>query len=181
MPEDERVEIFKESLSGHPIIAQALSQYDFLHPDETTQAFESIAAYLDDHLPNLRHASQISARATAQVMASEAYITLEAENKKLKATQSSDNKRKDKKGKGKGKGKGNPKRQKKNRARGDRDKSKDKPLLYCHAHGSQPSHTSRDCKLMAADMEQFTSAMRNAKDANHPPGGSTKVLGQEAQ
>jgi hypothetical protein len=186
VPEDERVETFKESLSGHPIIAQALSQYDFLHPDETTQTFEAIAAYLDDHLPNLRHASQIAARATAQVMASEAYITLEAENKKLKAAQSSDTKRKDnKKGKGNGKGKGNPKKQKKNRARGDKDKSdknkKDKPLLYCHAHGSQPSHTSRECKLMAADTAQFTTAMRNATDASHPPGGSTKVLGQEAQ
>ena len=33
VPEDERVEILKESLSGHPIIAQAVSQYDFLHPD----------------------------------------------------------------------------------------------------------------------------------------------------
>jgi hypothetical protein len=130
VPEDQRVEILKESLSGHPIIAQALSQYDFLHPDETTQTFESIASYLDDHLPNLRHASQISSRATAQVMVSEAYITLEAENKKLKAAQG-DRKRRDNKGKGKGKGKGNPKKQKKNRARGDKDKYKDK--LSCIA------------------------------------------------
>ncbi len=96
------MEIFKESLLGHPIIAQALSQYDFLHPDETTQTFESIISYLDNHLPNLRHASQISAKATAQVMASEAYITLEAENKKLKAA--NDNKRMERKGKGNGKG-----------------------------------------------------------------------------
>ena len=180
VPENERVEILKESLSGHPIIAQALSQYDFLHPDETTQTFESLAAYLDDHLPNLRLASQVSARATAQIMASEAYITLEAENKKLKAAQG-DKKRRDNKGKGKGKGKGNPKKQKKNRARGDKDKPKDKPLLYCHAHGSQPSHNSSECKLMAADTTQFTAAMRNAKDSNHPPGGCTKVLGQQAQ
>ena len=180
VPEDERVEILKESLSGHPIIAQALSQYDFLHPDETTQTFESLAAYLDDHLPNLRLASQVSARATAHIMASEAYTTLEAENKKLKAAQG-DKKRRDNKGKGKGKGKGNPKKQKKNRARGDKDKPKDKPLLYCHAHGSQPSHNSSECKLMAADTAQFTAAMRNAKDSNHPPGGCTKVLGQQAQ
>lgn len=183
VPEDERVEIFKESLLGHPIIAQAVSQYDFLHPDETTQTFEDLVSYLDDHLPNLRHASQISERATAQVMASEAYLSLEAENKKLKAA--NDNKRKDRKGKGNGKGngkgKGKPKKQRKNRSSGDKDKSTDKPLLYCHAHGSQPSHSSRDCKLMAANTTQFTAAMRNAKDATHPPGGSTKVLGQEAQ
>jgi hypothetical protein len=62
VPEDERVEIFKESLSDHPIIAQALSQYDFLHSDETTQTFESIVSYIDDHLPNLRHASQLELR-----------------------------------------------------------------------------------------------------------------------
>ena len=72
-------------------------------------------------------------------------------------------------------------KQKRNRARGDKEKSKDKPLLYCHAHGSQPSHTSSECKLMAADTAQFTTAMRNAKDANHPAGGCTKVLGQNAQ
>jgi hypothetical protein len=180
VPEDQRVEILKESLSGHPIIMQALIQYDFLHPDETTQTFESIVSYLEDHLPNLRHASQISSRATAQIMASEAYITLEAENKKLKAAQG-DRKRRDSKGKGKGKGKGGPKKLKKNRAKGDKDKSRDKPLLYCHAHGSQPSHSSSECKLMAADTAQFTSAMRNAKDSTHPPGGSTKVLGQQPQ
>ena len=179
VPEDQRVEILRESLAGHPIIAQALNQYDFLNPDETTQTFEAIVSYLEDHLPNLSHASQISARATAQVMASEAYVTLEAENKKLKAE--NNRKRKDNKGKGKGKGKGNPRNQKKNRAKGDKGKSKDKPLLYCHAHGSQPSHTSSECKLMAADTAQFTAAMRNAKDANHPAGGCTKVLGQNAQ
>ncbi len=103
-------------------------------------------------------------------------MTLEAENKKLKAAQG-DRKRKD----NKGKGKGNPKKQKKNRAKGDKDKSNDKPLLYCHAHGSQPSHTFSECKLMAAGTAQFTSAMRNAKDSSHPPGGCTKVLGQQAQ
>ncbi len=111
---------------------QALIQYDLLHPDETTQTFESIVSYLEDHLPNLRHSSQISSRATAQIMAPEAYITLEAENKKLKAAQG-DRKRRDSKGKGKGKGKGGPKKLKKNRAKGDKDKSRDKPLLYCHA------------------------------------------------
>jgi hypothetical protein len=32
---------------------------------------------------------------------------------------------------------------------------------------------------MAADKDRFTAAMKNAKDPEHPAGGSTKVLGQE--
>ncbi len=40
-------------------------------------------------------------------------------------------------------------------------------------------HTSSECKLMAGDKAQFNDSMRSAKDADHLPGGSTKVLGQE--
>jgi hypothetical protein len=174
--EDEKVRIFRESVFGHPLIAKALEKYDFDFPDSRTQTFQSISAYVLLNLPNLQDASRAAERATANTMTSEVYLTLEAENKKLKSSQAQK-----KRGGGKGKGKGN-KKKKKGRQQGDKidktDKS-DKPLLYCHAHGAQHTHGSRDCKLMAADTTRFTAAMRNAKDAEHPHGGSTKVLGQE--
>ena len=59
------------------------------------------------------------------------------------------------------------------------EKELTKTLHYCHAHGSQHTHKSSECKLMAADKDRFTAVMRNAKDPEHPAGGSTKVLGQE--
>ncbi len=49
---------------------------------------------------------------------------------------------------------------------------------YCFAHGSQNSHKSADCRLMANQKERFTRAMRNATGPNNSPGGSTAVLGQ---
>ena len=57
----------------------------------------------------------------------------------------------------------------------------DRPLKYCHAHGTQHTHTSQECKLMAGDKSRFNAAMRAAKDSTHPPGGSTKVLGKPAE
>ena len=80
-------------------------------------------------------------------------------------------------GKGKGKkGKGKQKRQK----QGNRtaEPPEQRPQKYCHAHGTQPSHTSAECKLMAGDTATFNAAM-NAKDPDHPPGGCTRVNGQD--
>ncbi len=120
-------------------------------------------------------------------MTSEAYLTLEAEVKSLKAAAQERKKRSGGKGKGEN---GQQKKQRQNRTKGDKsgkgekggDPARDdKPLKYCHAHGSQCTHTSSECKLMAADTARFTKAMRPAKDPNQPPGGSTKVLGQQLE
>ncbi len=159
-----QVDILKESLSGHGLIEKILQQYDFEHKDQLLHSFESIVAFVEDHLPNLQESSRVSARITADIMSSEAHTTLEAENKKLKAAQTQTHSKKRKGGKGKGK-----------------NKFPNKNLKYCHAHGSQCTQTSSECKLMARDKDRFTSAMRSAADSSHPPGGSTKVLGQEAQ
>ena len=184
--EDKKVQYLRASLSGHALIDAALSQYTFAHPDETTQTFEGMVTYIEDHLPNLQAASKIAAQATANVMASEVYLTLEAENKTLKEQQikhsqdQNDQNRKRRKG---GKGKGKNKKNKKGN-RNDSDKSNpasDRPLKYCHAHGTQHTHTSQKCKLMAGDKSRFNAAMRAAKDSTHPPGGSTKVLGKPAE
>jgi hypothetical protein len=127
--EDKKVDYLRDSVSGHVLIDKALSQYDFDHSDETTQTFEGIVAYIEEHLPNLQTASKVTAQATANIMASEAYLTLEAENKSLKEQQTKSNQNQTKKRKG-GKGKGKNSRNKK----GKRDKSdkaepaSDKPL-----------------------------------------------------
>jgi hypothetical protein len=50
---------------------------------------------------------------------------------------------------------------------------------YCYAHGYQQSHSSAECKVLNGDKKQFTSAMRNSTGPNSPPGGSTRVNGQD--
>jgi hypothetical protein len=173
-----RVEFFKMSVAGHVLIDSVLRQFDFENKDELTHTFEDMVTYIEDHLPNLQSSSKAAAQATANILSSEAYLNLEAENKALKAAQVNTKKR-DKGGKGKGKNK----RQKKNRSQpGDKNptqKQSDKKTKYCWVHGTQHTHTSSECKLMAGDKAQFNEAMRSAKDADHPPGGSIKVLGQE--
>jgi hypothetical protein len=52
-------------------------------------------------------------------------------------------------------------------------------LDYCHNHGYQHSHTSSACKVLRSDKNKYSDAMRKAKGPNHPPGGSTKVNGQD--
>ena len=177
IPIDKQVDIFKASLSGHGLIDKALAQFDFEHPDESTHTFEQIVLYIEDHLPNLQNASKIATQATANIMASEAYVTLEAENKLLKAQQiksSLQTNKKRKPGKGKGKGK---KQKKGNRT--NSESGSDRKPKYCWGHGTQHTHTSSECKLMSGDKTRFNAAMRNSTDSNHPPGGSTKVFGQE--
>ncbi len=171
---DNQFDILKESLSRNPIIEKILQQFDFEHKDELLHTFEGIVAFVEDHLPNLQESSRVSARITADIIASEAYTTLEAENKKLKAAQTQPQSKKRKGGKGKGKNK-SPKKNRGNKT------DKERPLKYCHAHGTQHTHTSSECELMEGDKDRFTSAMRSAKDPSNPLGGSTKVLGQEAQ
>ncbi len=102
---DKQVDILKESLIGHPLIEKILQQYDFEHKDELLHSFESIVIFVEAHLPNLQESSRVSARVTADIMSSEAYTTLEAENKKLKAAQTQSQSKKRKGGKGKGKSK----------------------------------------------------------------------------
>jgi hypothetical protein len=44
---------------------------------------------------------------------------------------------------------------------------------------NQHSHISSECKLLAGDKQKFNAAMRRATGPNQPPGGSTKVNGQQ--
>ncbi len=182
--EDQKVEYLRASVSGHALIDSALSQYTFTNPDDAMHTFEGIVTYIEDHLPNLQTAAQLSSHATANIMASEAYLTLEAENKTLKEKQTKHdqdqiNRKRCKGGKGKGK---NKKNKKGNRDKGNKGTaSGNKAVKYCYAHGTQHTHTSQECKVMAGDKERFNAAMRSSKDPNNPPGGSTRALGQKEE
>jgi hypothetical protein len=52
-------------------------------------------------------------------------------------------------------------------------------MKYCHGHGYQHSHFSAECKMLAGDKQKYNAASRKSKGPNHPPGGSTKVNGQQ--
>jgi hypothetical protein len=86
--DSDQVDILRASVLGHSLIDQALKQYDFENSDESTHTFSDLATYISDHLPNLQSAAKASTQATTNNMASEAFITLQAENKALKEKQS---------------------------------------------------------------------------------------------
>jgi hypothetical protein len=90
--QDKQVKIFRTSVYDNPLIANALESFDSRFPDARLHTFATITEYVVDHLSNLQNASKKSARATANIMTYEACLTLEVENKKLKAaTQASTN------------------------------------------------------------------------------------------
>ena len=180
--ETDKLDIFRDTVTGHPIIVKVIETFDFDFPDARQTTYDQLTAYLIVHVPNLRHTQLAATRVTANLVAATAYYTLEAESKRLKAeneklkrkrtpTDKGKGNKKDKKGKGKGKGA-------RNAASGARDGDTE-TLKYCHGHGYQRSHTSSECKLLAGD-KKFNAAMKAATGPNHPPGGSTKVNGQDS-
>ena len=180
--EDRKVEMFRETVCAHPLITKLLETFDMDFPDAQLVTYEQIAAYLVVHLPNLKHSQTTATRATANLLTATAYSTLEAETQRLKAENDKLKRKrpnqtkqplKNQKGKGKGKGRGSRK------GKRDAESSSTETLKYCYGHGSQRSHTSAECKMLAGDKAQFNAAMRAATGPNNPPGGSTKVNGQE--
>jgi hypothetical protein len=170
-----QVEIFRETVCGHPMITKVFDDFDHDFPDGKTVSFDQIVAYLILHLPHVKHAQMAATRANANFVAATAYTTLEAESKRLKA-EVENLKRKN-----------NPTKTKNNKKKNKKqlglrtqtpDTSDTAALKYCHGHGYQKSHTSAECKVLAGDKKKFTAAMRNAKGPKNPPGGSTKINGQ---
>ncbi len=99
-----------------------------------------------------------------------AYSVLEYKHKALQ-----DRKRPARKGKGQ-----NGKKQKGNKTGDFKEMDPGAPCkFYCHAHGSQNSHSSNQCKVMAGQKQHFSEAMRNATSATSPGGGSTLVRGKD--
>jgi hypothetical protein len=193
--ENDQVEIFRETVSTHPLIVKVLETFDFEFPDSKLVTFDQVAAYLALHLPNVKHAQLAATRASANLVAATAYSSLEAESQRLRAeVEKLKRKRpgqqnKGNKGKGKqqnGKRQNNRQQNKGNRnnedtkvqqARTAEEPTKD--MKYCFGHGFQHSHTSAECKLLAGDKQQYNAEMRRAKGPNHPHGGSRKVNGQQ--
>jgi hypothetical protein len=165
-----QVEIFREITCTHALIEKVLGAFDLEFPHSKGHTFAQISDYVVTHLPNLKHAQMISSRASANMVATKAYATLEVESKRLrnehdqlkkKRPPRSNKKQKSQKQKATGHGK---------HTTGDTA-----TLKYCHAHGFQPSHTSSECKVLAGDKKKYTPAMRRAQGPKDPPGGSTKV------
>jgi hypothetical protein len=89
--ESDKVDFLRVSLAGNHPIDSIIAQYDFLHHDDTMHTFSAIVQYILDHLPNFQVAAKAASEATANIMASEAYLTLQAENATLKQQHSSGN------------------------------------------------------------------------------------------
>jgi hypothetical protein len=173
--EDDKVEFLRDSICTHPLICKVLETFDLKFPDAKDHEFVQIAEYLNAHLPNLKHAQMAATRATANMVAMIAYSSLEMETKKMKAELEKLKRKRNPKSDPKQKKTKNKKPQKK----GQRNANGAAKPKYCHAHGTQQSHTSAECKVMEGDKKRFTYAMRNAQGPHSPPGGSTKVNGQE--
>ena len=197
-----QVEIFRETVCAHPLVVKVLETFDFDFPDSKAVTYEQITAYLVLHLPNVKHAQLAATRATANFVAATAYTVLEAESKRLRAeVEQLKRKRTDGKGKGGKNGKQNGGKRKGDQQNGGKQKDQQKTqkqkdgnqrdqqartsdeptvnMKYCHGHGYQHSHISSECKLLAGDKQKFNAAMRRATGPNQPPGGSTKVNGQQ--
>jgi hypothetical protein len=83
--EDDKVDYFRDSLFGHPILADILKQFDSEHPDCTnTITNAQITAYVVLHLLNLKTAQQASTRIQANIVTSDAYAALQLETKQLR-------------------------------------------------------------------------------------------------
>jgi hypothetical protein len=82
--EHHKVDYFRDSLFGHPLLADILKQFDFEYPDCTTITYAQITAYVVLHLPNLKTAQQSSIRVQANIATLGAYAALQQETKKLR-------------------------------------------------------------------------------------------------
>jgi hypothetical protein len=181
-----RVEALRESIIGHHQMVTILKDYDHDYLDLHAHTFSHLTAYLELHLPNVvshddatkAHglSIQLKDRPGDDILLNmnatqvTAYFALQDEVKKLRKNRSNRNKK--------------SKRQ--NRKSDDditsedesdrpKKKSASHPELYCWCHGTQKTHSSSECKVMAADSAQFTPAMRHSTKATSPPGGSTRI------
>jgi hypothetical protein len=185
-----RVEALRESIIGHHQMVTILRDYDHDYPDLHAHTFSHLTAYLELHLPNVMShddatkAHGLSAQIreepgddmllnmnTAQVTA---YLALQDEVKKLRKNRSNRNKKSKRQ---------NRKSEDDTTSDDESDRPKKKaaprPEVYCWCHGTQKTHSSSECKVMAADPAEFTPAMRNSTKSTSPPGGSTRMYGRK--
>ncbi len=155
LEEYRKVQIFRKSVAMHHQLRECLGDYDKQNSDPLLQTYANITAYVCTHLPNIRAAAGMSSSSTtgraclasastadassapAHAMTMTelmcAYSVLEYKHKTLQD-------RKRPVGKGKGQ---NGKKHKGNRTGESKEMDPGAPCkFYCHAHGSQNSHSS---------------------------------------
>jgi hypothetical protein len=182
-----RVRIFRKSVMHLPQIAACLASYDDKNTDHRKHTFDTITKFVVERLPPiLSAATQMAAQAkafsvtatttaTAPIMTlqevSIAYAAVLTELKKLRKNGGKRN--------AKGSAKGKNKRQKPEGGKATNADNTGKCNFYCFVHGSQNSHTSKQCKVMANQPKNFSPEQRNASGPNAPPGGSVAVRGRD--
>ncbi len=186
IPVDEltRVKLLRTSILSHHVIVELLR--DYAH-DYLDFLFANLCAYINLHLPNAESRDadtkahglsvQRKDRSEDDILLSmnaeqiTAYLAATVEAKKWK-------------------NKHNKQRKKNNRtqqspATSNSDDDSERPDKrqrvehYCYCHGTQYSHTSTECKLMAADKKRFTQAMRDATNSKSTHGGSLRKHGAQ--
>ncbi len=184
-----------------PLIAACLASYDDKNTDHRKHTFDTITKFVVERLPPIlsaatqmaAHAKAFSVTATTTAMApimtlqevSTAYAAVLTELEKLKKSGGKRNAKGGAKGKNKrqkpakGGAKGKNKRQKPEGGKAINADNTGKCDFYCFVHGSQNSHTSRQCKVMANQPKNFSPEQRNASGPNAPLGGSVAVRGRD--
>ena len=166
--------------------------YDHDFPELQTHTFARMSAYLELHLPNVvshddatkAHglSTQINDKPGDDILLSmnaaqvTAYLALQDGVKKLRKNRRNRSKRQHRKSEENSNSDDETDRPYKKHQKNDSDP---RPEKYCWCHGIQRSHTSPECKVMAADKERFTTQMRNATKSTSPPGGSTRKQGMD--
>jgi hypothetical protein len=156
--EDEKLDIFRETVCGHPLIVKVLETFDFDFPDAKQTTFQQLCDYLVLHLPNVKHAQVAATHAHANLVAATAYSTLETESKQLKAELDKIKRKRAPKPKPQATKRQNKKQNSVSKVNVSVEASSE--LKYCHANGYQKSHTSAECKVLNADKKKFSNEMR---------------------
>ncbi len=159
-------------------MVKILMDYDYDFPELQSHTFARMSAYLELHLiPNVvshddatkAHglSTQINDKPGENILLSmnaaqvTAYLALQDEVKKLRKQRNKNNKSKCQNGKSEVNNNSDDETErphKKNR----RNESEQRPDKYCWCHGTQRTHTSPECEVMAADKGRYTAQMRSA-------------------
>jgi hypothetical protein len=184
-----QVRIFRKSVQGQFQISRTLETFDDANPNPKRHTFALITKWVKDKLPPILSAAgkpkalSVGREARDQ-LASPSQADLIAQLTALTARVAqfqNDRKR--------GAPRQDSRRRNRNQKRGKTDSdqlqnpappstiTKEQCEFYCHVHGSQHSHPSKECKVMLNQKDRFTNAMRHASNSNNPPGGSTAIQG----
>jgi hypothetical protein len=204
-----RVEAVRESIIGHCQMVTILKDFDHDYSDLHTHTFVHLTAYLELHLPNVvshddatkAHGlfTQINSKPGDDILLNmnaaqvTAYLALQDEVKKLRKNRANRNKKSKR---------SNRKSEDDTASEDESERPKKKctqrpeislitvprkstvpwhPDQYCWCHGTQKIHSSPECKVMAAETDEFTPAMRKSTKSTSPPGGSTNMYGRKIE